>query len=59
MIWAYMMHRIRSGKWLHFCNNAYLDDTKDRYDFGIRVWIDIEIFICQFLTMAIRQDVCI
>lgn len=37
----------------------YPDDIKDCYDFGTRVWIDIEIFICQFLTMAIRQDVCI
>lgn len=37
----------------------YPDDIKDCYDFGTSVWIDTEIFICQFLTMAIRQDVCI
>ena len=39
--------------------HQYLADIKDCYDFGIRVWMDTERFICQFLTMAIRQDVCI
>lgn len=39
--------------------HQYPDDIKDCYDFGIRVWMDTEIFIYRFLTTAIRQDVCI
>lgn len=39
--------------------HQYPDDIKDCYDFGIKVWIDTERFICQFLTTAIRQEDCI